>query len=94
MKNIVNFCDFFVICSGNNARQVNAISFAVEEGLAELGFHVKPRRGTKDSLWIVFDTGDIVVHIFEKKAREFYNLEHLWQEAKEVKLPDFEQPAK
>ena len=86
MRKIVNFCDYFVLCSGNSDRQVRAIALGVEEGLEEAGFKKYLKEGFKDSSWIVFDCGDVVVHIFYKEAREFYGLEHLWHEAKNVEL--------
>jgi ribosome-associated protein len=85
MRGVVNFCDYFVICTGQNDRQVRAIADSVEEGLARSGLRLSPKKGAKDSGWIVFDAGDVVTHIFNKDARAFYNLEHLWQDAKEVK---------
>lgn len=85
MRKLVNFCDYFVLCSGNTDRQVKAIADAIDEGLHDLGIKVGSNAGTKNADWVVFDAGDVVVHIFEKEMREFYNLEYLWQEAKEVK---------
>lgn len=84
MRKVVNFCDFFVICSGNTARQVKAICDGIEDGLVEDGVSVKNNQAMHKSSWIVFDQGDVVTHIFQKDVREFYNLEHLWQEAKRV----------
>lgn len=86
MRNVVNFCDYFVISSGNTDRHVKAIADGVEEGLNGLGIHVRLKEGTKECEWIVLDIGDIVVHTFLKDLREFYGLEYLWQEAKKVKL--------
>ena len=85
MRKVVNFCDYFVICSGNTNRHAKAIADGVEEGLSELSIPVTLKEGLQQCVWIVYDTGDVVVHIFEKELREFYGLEHLWQEAKEVK---------
>lgn len=84
MKRIVNFCDYFVICSGNTDRHLNAIAERVDEGLEKIGINAHWKKGMRDANWIVFDTGDVIIHIFEKKIREFYGLEHLWQEAKRV----------
>lgn len=85
MRKVVNFCDYFVLCSGNTDRQVKAIADGIDEGLRELGIRLGNLRGMKDKHWVVFDLGDVVVHIFQKEARGFYRLEYLWQEAKEVK---------
>ena len=84
MKDIVNFCDYFVICSGNTDRHVSGIADSVEEGLEKLGINSKFKSGAKKSDWVVFDCGDVIVHVFQKQARKFYELEHLWQEAKRI----------
>ena len=86
MRNLVNFCDYFVICSGNTARQVRAIADHIDEEFESLGMALRFKQGFKASDWIVFDAGDVVAHIFQKDVREFYGLEYLWQEAKKVKL--------
>ena len=82
MRKVVNFCDYFVICSGNSTTQVKAIAEHIDEGLHKLGATPKFSQGIKDSKWIVLDAGDVIVHVFEKNTREFYQLEYLWQEAK------------
>ena len=84
MRKIVNFCDYFVICSGNTNRQVKAIAEGIEEGLTKLNIQASLTSGSKTSDWIVFDFGDVVTHIFQKQLREFYRLEYLWQEAKPI----------
>ncbi len=84
MRKLVNFCDYFVICSGNTARQVRAIADHIDEEFENLGMALRFKQGFKASDWIVFDAGDVVAHIFQTDVREFYGLEHLWQEAKEV----------
>jgi len=86
MREVVNFCDFYVICSGNSDRQVKAIADNIEGELKNRGTKVEQRRGMKDSDWVIFDSGDVITHIFEKRAREFYNLEYLWREAKRVDI--------
>ncbi|MBF0385442.1 MAG: ribosome silencing factor [Candidatus Omnitrophica bacterium] len=85
MRGLVNFCDYFVICSGNTDRHVKAIADYIDEELAKLGQKARYRQGLNKADWIVLDNGDVVTHIFQKKLREFYNLEYLWQEAKPVK---------
>lgn len=85
MRKLVNFCDYFVICSGNTARQVRAIAEHIDDEFEKLGMALHFKQGFKVSEWIVFDAGDVVVHIFEKDVRAFYGLEYLWKEAKTVK---------
>jgi len=84
MKKIVNFCDYFVICSGNTDRHVHAIANGIGEGLDIAGVKIPFKQGKNASSWLVFDTGDVVAHVFQKEARDFYKLEYLWKEANEV----------
>ncbi len=84
MRKLVNFCDYFVICSGNTDRQVRAIADHIDEELRACGISLRFKQGVKKLDWVVFDAGDVVAHIFQKDVREFYGLEYLWQEAKEV----------
>jgi ribosome-associated protein len=73
--------DFFVICSGENERQLRAISREVLEQLAKAGVRPKRTEGTPDGGWMLLDYGDVVVHIFHEDQRTFYRLEDLWSEA-------------
>ena len=84
MRKIANFCDYFVICSGTSDRQIQAIADGIDDGLAKLGVKLPHKHGFNNTSWILLDTGDVVVHIFEHNAREFYGLEHLWQDAPKV----------
>ncbi|MFC1703836.1 ribosome silencing factor [Candidatus Omnitrophota bacterium] len=81
MREIANFCDYFVICSGTSDRQVRAIARAVEDGLRKKKFRVYHREGLSQATWVVLDLGDVVLHVFDKETREFYQLDHLWQDA-------------
>ena len=73
--------------SGANERQVQAISDEVSESLKKAGHPAARIEGYKTAEWILLDYGDFVVHVFEQKARRFYDLERLWREAKRVELP-------
>ena len=84
MRRVVNFCDYFVICTGSSDRRVRAIADGIDEGLTKLGVKVRFAQGLKESRWVLLDTGDVVVHAFIPELREFYGLEHLWQEAPRV----------
>lgn len=84
MRKIVNYCDYCVLCSGNTDRHVYAIADYMDERLKGLGIKAGLKRGTGKSDWIVFDTGDVVTHILQKRLREFYALEYLWREAKVI----------
>ena len=91
MRELVNFCDYFVIATGTSDRQAKAIAEGIEDGLAKEGAEVKFSHSLKsvggmqysqeNGAWVLLDMGDVVAHIFEPQAREFYALEHLWQDA-------------
>jgi ribosome-associated protein len=87
LREIASFTDFFVIFSGSNERQVQAISDAVSETLKKNGSAAARVEGYKNAEWILLDYGDFVVHVFDEKARKFYDLERLWRESKRVALP-------
>ena len=84
MRKSVNFCDYFVICTGSSDRRVRAIADGIDEGLSKWGIKLRYRQGLKESRWVLLDMGDVVVHAFVQELREFYGLEHLWQDAPEV----------
>src|SRR5215207_825516 len=87
LREIASFTDYFVIVSGANERQVQAISDAIYETLKKSGEAALRVEGYKTAEWILLDYGDFVVHVFEQKARKFYDLERLWRESKRVELP-------
>jgi ribosome-associated protein len=87
LREIASFTDYFVIVSGANERQVQAISDEVYEQLKKAGHAAARVEGYKTAEWILLDYGDFVVHVFEQKARNFYDLERLWRESKRVALP-------
>lgn len=87
LREIASFTDFFVITSGSNERQVQAISDAVVDALKKSGSPVTRVEGFKTAEWILLDYGDFVVHVFDERARTFYDLERLWRESKRVELP-------
>ena len=81
IRSLSTFSDFFVICSGENERQLRAIAEKLQEELREEG--VRPQRveGTPRSGWIVLDYNDAIVHVFDRDLRDFYKMERLWAEA-------------
>ena len=80
--------DFFVICSADTDVQVKAIADAVVEGLEEKQIRVWHNEGISQLRWVLLDYVDVVVHIFQKRVREFYNLEKLWGDAKIEQVED------
>lgn len=87
LREIASFTDYFVITSGKNERQVQAIADEMSETLKRSGSPAARVEGYKTAEWILLDFGDFVVHVFEEKARSFYDLERLWRESKRVTLP-------
>lgn len=91
MRGLVNFCDYFVIATGTSDRHVKAVAQGVEDDLEDSGVKVNHGKTFKGfgggpgnlefGAWVLLDMGDVVVHVFEPQAREFYGLEHLWQDA-------------
>jgi ribosome-associated protein len=78
--------DYFVICSGNSNKQVQAIANAILDRLAEKQVPLRGMEGYDDGRWILLDFGDVVVHVFRQEEREFYNLERLWGDAPQLDL--------
>jgi ribosome-associated protein len=88
------FTDFFVICSGTNPRQIQAIADEVEQRLGrEAGLRPVSVEGYKQAEWVLLDYVDFVVHIFAERAREFYDLERLWRSAKKLDPSELKKPA-
>ncbi len=76
-------CSYFIICHGTSSTHVDSIAKSVESTVKEnLATDVWHRDGYRNALWILLDYGDIMVHVFQEEAREFYNLEGLWADAK------------
>jgi ribosome-associated protein len=84
------FTDYFVICSGSNPRQIQAISDEVEQRLSRAGLKPTHVEGYKQAEWVLLDYVDFVVHVFSEKARHFYNLERLWKSAKQLTLAELQ----
>src|SRR6266550_4662991 len=84
LRGIASFTDFFVIATGTNRRQVQAISDEVVDQLKRSGTRAARVEGYQTAEWILVDYGDFVVHVFDEKARRFYDLERLWREAKRI----------
>jgi len=84
IRDVTTFADYFVICSGNNTRQIQAIADAIDEALGKQGATLLHREGEAETGWLLLDFGDVIVHIFGQKEREYYRLERLWSAAKTV----------
>ena len=89
-----SFTDYFVIGSGMSDRQVQAIADSIENEMEKQGFELLCSEGYSDGRWVLLDFGDVVVHLFLDALRDYYDLEHLWAQAPQVKIPpEFYGPA-
>ena len=81
VRKVLGYTDFFLVCSGNTARQTKAIHDGIHQALKD-EYGILPRRveGAREASWILMDYLDVVVHIFTPEARDFYRLEQLWGE--------------
>jgi ribosome-associated protein len=88
LREVASFTDYFVIASGTNVRQVQAVADEVQEQLRK-HLSVKPARveGYNSAEWVLLDYGDFIFHVFEEKSRRFYDLERLWRDAARVPVP-------
>ena len=80
-RSVSSFADYFVICSGDAARQIEAIRGEIEHVLKREGILPHHHEGTVDCGWLLLDYGDVIVHIFAPVEREYYQLDRLWDEA-------------
>ena len=84
-------CDYFVICNGNSPTQVSAITDSVEELVRKsIGYRPIAIDGLRNAQWVVIDYGEVLVHIFMPETREFYDIDHLWADAKLEIIPDLD----
>ena len=81
--------DYFVIASGANQNQVQAMVDNVDETLGRAGYEAKSIEGSKNSSWILMDYGDVIVHVFDEENRLFYDLERIWRDGKVIDMEDF-----
>jgi ribosome-associated protein len=86
LRKAAGFADYFLICSGGNARQIRAIADGIMEALASDGAKPAHVEGYERSEWILLDYFDFIVHIFARETRQFYGLERLWGNAETVEL--------
>ena len=89
IHNVSVIADYFVIASGTNSNQVQAIVDNVEEQLGRAGFGAKQIEGNRNSSWILMDYGDVIVHVFDEENRLFYDLERIWRDGKVLEMDEF-----
>lgn len=84
LDGLSNIADYFVIASGNNINQLRAMADEVEEKLYKAGYKLNHSEGYQTGTWILLDFGSLLVHLFNKEERNFYSLDRVWGDAKEV----------
>src|SRR6185369_11866635 len=87
------FTDYFVVCSGTNPRQIQAIADDVQKNLSEAGQRPNSVEGYTQAEWVLLDYVDFVLHIFSERARKFYDLERLWKSARKLTPAELSKPA-
>ena len=83
---LTTLAEYFVLCTGTSNTQTKALADAVEEALSNAGEEPHHIEGHRDGTWVLMDYSVVVVHIFTEEAREFYDLERLWKDAKDVDI--------
>ena len=83
--------DYFIIANGNSDSQVNALVDNVEEELHKAGYPLRQREGQASGSWVLLDFGDIIIHVFDKENRLFYDLERIWKDGKDIAPDELEQ---
>lgn len=86
LRGISIIADYFMIATGNSRTQTKAITDYLTEKLPEIGISILRKEGLPEAQWVLIDCGDLVIHIMTPETRDFYNLERLWGDAREVEL--------
>ncbi len=86
IKDISIIADYLIIANGTNTSQVQALADSVEESLSKLGYEPRAIEGSRNSSWILMDYNDIIVHVFSKEDRLFYDLERIWRDGKRISI--------
>ena len=91
ISEVTVLADYFIlIVNGNSDSQVNALVENVEEELHKAGYSLVQREGNASGRWVLLDFGDIIVHVFDRENRQFYNLERIWKDGHHVSVEDLE----
>lgn len=86
ISEVSSIADYFIIANGSNANQLAAMQDAVDEVFYKSGIHAKQVEGNNNSTWILIDYNDVIVHLFDKEDRLFYDLERIWKDGKIIEL--------
>lgn len=83
---VSSIADYFIIANGSNQNQLTAMQDAVDEAMYKSGLHARQIEGNQNSTWILIDYNDIIVHLFSKEDRLFYDLERIWKDGKVIEV--------
>ena len=86
IKGVSSIADYFIIANGSNQNQLAAMQDAVDEAMYKSGLHARQVEGNQNSTWILIDYNDIIVHLFSKEDRLFYDLERIWKDGTVIEL--------
>ena len=92
IRSLSSYADYLVLMSATSDRQVNAVADAVDDALRQAKHRPIGVEGRGPGQWVLIDTGDVVVHVFQEEAREFYDLDRLWADARVVDVPPAPRP--
>lgn len=90
IRSISVLADYFIIADGSNRNQVQAMADSAEEALGKAGYDAKQIEGYQSANWILMDYKDIIVHVFSKEDRAFYDLERIWGDGKQITKEDLQ----
>ncbi len=94
IEQVSTLADYFIIASGKNRNQIQAMADEVDEVLGRAGYEVKHKEGYQNANWVLLDYGDLVVHIFDSQNRLFYDLDRIWRDGKAVSIEELEEGKK
>ena len=80
--------DYFVIVTAGSIRQIDALSDSIQDKMAECGYENRAVEGDPETGWVLLDYNDIIVHVFDREKRSFYDLEHIWSDGKKIEDPE------
>ena len=90
IQSVSVLADYFIIADGSNPNQVQAMADSAEEALGRAGYDAKQIEGYQSANWILMDYKDIIVHVFSKEDRAFYDLERIWRDGKQISKEDLQ----
>ena len=92
IADISTLADYFLLCSGNSTTQVKSLAEELEFKLSQQGIQPHRIEGAQTASWIILDYGEVVIHVFHRETRQFYNLERLWADGKSIDLSELLEP--